>query len=74
MNIGKIDNKIKELNSIRAVQKKYLKENEKKYRNKEISDESFNKHKHKIELKIEKIRQQIHKLEEESFHLKHKGK
>lgn len=74
MNREKTERKIKDLNAIRAMQKKYLKENEEKYNKKEISDEKYNKHKHKIESKIEKIKHQIRELEEEIGHLKHEEK
>ena len=67
----KIECKIKDLNAIRAIQKKYLREIEKKYHRKEITDTHFIKQKQKIESKIEKIMHQIRHFEEEIGHLKH---
>ena len=74
MSREKIESKIKDLNSMRAIQKKYLKENEKRHDNNEISDAIYNKHKNKIELKLEKIRKQILKLEDEARQIGHDQK
>ena len=71
MNQYKMENKIKDLNSKRAMQKKYLREIEKKYHQKEISESHFIKHKQKIESKIEKIIHQIRHFEVEMGHIKH---
>jgi len=71
MNREKIESKIKELNSIRAIQQKHLREIEEKHHNKEISDIKFDKHKDKIDSKIDKIKHQIRELEEEAERLKH---
>ena len=71
MNREKIESKIKELNSMRAMQQKYLREIEEKHQNKEISDIKFEKHKNKLDSKIEKIKHQIRDLEEEAERLKH---
>ena len=71
MNREKIESKIKELNSIRAMQQKHLREIEEKHHNKEISNIKFDKHKDKIDSKIDKIKHQIRELEEEAEHLKH---
>ena len=71
MNREKIESKIKELNSLRAMQQKHLREIEEKHHNKEISDIKFDKYKDKIDSKIDKIKHQIRELEEEVEHLKH---
>ena len=61
---GKIENKIKELNSFRARYQRDFKEIEKKYKDKIISEKDYENHKHKYELKMEKIRFKIRQLEE----------
>ena len=69
MDREKIENKIKELNSFRARYQRDFKEIEKKYNDKNISENDYGKHKRKHELKMEKIRDKIRQLEEkfESF-------
>jgi len=65
MNMEKIENEIKKLNSIRSIFQRDLKEIEKRYKNREISDKTFDKHKRKYMSKIEKVKEKIRKLEEE---------
>ena len=65
MDKGKIESEIKELNSFRAIHHRDFKEIEKRYGRKEISDKSFEKHKRKYDLKLEKIKKKIRKLEED---------
>ena len=60
----KIEYKIKDLNAIRAMYHRDLEEFEKKYKEKEISKEKFEKHKINYDKKREKIRKKIHSLEE----------
>ena len=60
----KIENKIKDLNEIRAMYHKDFVEFEDKYKEKEISKEELEKHKINYEQKREKIRNKIHSLEE----------
>ena len=61
---GKIESKIKELNSLRARYKRDFKEIEEKYKDKIITEKDYENHKHKHELKMEKIRIKIRELEE----------
>ena len=63
MDRGKIENKIKELNSFRARYHRDFKEIEVKYNDKDISEKDYEKHKRKHELKMEKIRVKIRQLE-----------
>jgi len=60
----KIEDKIKDLNEMRAVYHRNLEEFEKKYKENEISKEELEKHKINYENKKEKIRIKIHRLEE----------
>lgn len=64
MDHEKTERKIKELNAIRAMKKKYLKEIEEKHQNKEISEKKYINQKQKMESKIEKIIHKIRDLEE----------
>jgi archaellum component FlaC len=64
MDREKIENKIKELNSFRAMCQKDFKEIERRYKDRIISEKNYEKYKHKYESKIEKIREKIRKLEE----------
>ena len=64
MDREKIENKIKELNSLRARYQRDFKEIERKYNDKNMSEKDYEKHKRKHELKIEKIRIKIRQLEE----------
>jgi hypothetical protein len=66
MNKEKIEKQIKELNAIRAMHHRDLKEIEKRYNRKEISDKTFEKYNQKYDLRIEKIKIKIRKLEEKS--------
>ena len=63
MNKNKIESDIKELNAIRAMYKRDFNEIEKKYHVKKISDKTYNKQKHKFNIKIEKIKNKIRDLE-----------
>ena len=63
MNKEKIEDKIKELNAVRAMYHRDFEEYEKKYDNHKISIEEFEKHKRKYEKQREGIREKIHKLE-----------
>lgn len=65
MNMEKIESEIKKLNSIRSIYQRDLKEIEKRYKNREISDKTFDKQKRKYMSKIEKVKEKIRKLEEE---------
>ena len=65
MNKEKIESEIKKLNSIRSIYQRDLKEIEKRYNKKEISEKTFDKKKRKYMSKIEKIKEKIRKLEEE---------
>jgi chromosome segregation ATPase len=60
----KIEDKIKDLNEMRAVYHRDLEEFERRYKEKEISKEELEKHKINYEEKREKIRNKIHSLEE----------
>jgi len=60
----KIEDKIKDLNEMRAVYHRNLEEFEKKYKENEISKEELEKHKINYENKKQKIRIKIHRLEE----------
>ncbi len=60
----KIEDKIKDLNSMRAMYHRDFEEFEKKYNEKEIPKEQLEKHKIIYEKKREKIRIKIHRLEE----------
>jgi hypothetical protein len=60
----KIEDAISDLNAIRAVYHRELKEFEKQYKNKKISKEEFDKHKENFEGKRQKIREKIQNLEE----------
>ena len=60
----KIEDEIKNLNAIRAMYHRDLEEFEKKYKDKEISKEDFEKHRINYDKKREKIRKKIHILEE----------
>ncbi len=66
----KIMNEIKDLNSIRAVYHRELEEIEQQYREKKISKEKLEKHKDNYNKRKEKIRDKIHKLEEQLEKLK----
>jgi hypothetical protein len=61
-----IENKIKELNAIRAMFHRDFIEIERRFNKKEISDRIFEKHKRKYDSKIEKIKDKIRKLEEKN--------
>jgi hypothetical protein len=65
MSKEKIESEIKKLNSIRSIFQRDLKEIEKRYKNNEISDKTFDKYKRKYMSKIEKVKNKIRKLEEE---------
>jgi hypothetical protein len=67
-----IEDKIKDLNEMRAVYHRDLEEFEKKYKEKEISNEEFEKHKINYEKKKEKIRNKVHKLEEKLKKIRNK--
>ena len=67
---GKIEDKINDLNSIRAVYHRELDEYEKQYKKQEISKEEFEKHKRRYEKKREKIRHKIHTYEEKLQQIK----
>ena len=60
----KIEDKIKDLNEMRAVYHRNLEEFEKKYKENEISKEELEKHKINYENKKQKIRIKINRLEE----------
>ena len=60
----KIEDKIKDLNEMRAVYHRDLERFEKKYDENEISKEELEKHKINYENKKQKIRIKIHRLEE----------
>ena len=60
----KIEDKINDLNQMRAVYHRNLEEFEKKYKENEISKEELEKHKINYENKKQKIRIKIHRLEE----------
>jgi hypothetical protein len=60
----KIENKIKELNSIRARYQRDFKEIEEKYKDEIIFEKEYENRKHKHKLKMEKIRIKIRHLEE----------
>lgn len=60
----KIEDKIKDLNEMRAVYHRDLEEFEKQHKENEISEEELEKHKINYENKKEKIRIKIHRLEE----------
>jgi uncharacterized protein YPO0396 len=60
----KIENKIKDLNEMRAVYHRNLEEFEKQYKENEMSKEELDKHNIKYEKKREKIRKKIHTLNE----------
>ena len=60
----KIENKIKDLNQMRAVYHRDLEGFEKKYKENEISKEELEKHKINYENKKQKIRIKINRLEE----------
>ncbi|MBN2603635.1 MAG: hypothetical protein JXA91_05855 [Candidatus Thermoplasmatota archaeon] len=70
MKMEKIDSKIKDLNAIRAMHQRDFEDVEKEHREKKMSDKDFEKHKRKHELKMEKIKLKIRKLEEEIALLK----
>ena len=63
MNKEKIEDKIKELNAVRAMYHRDFEEYEKKYDKHKISTKEFEKHKRKYEKQREDIREKIHKLE-----------
>jgi hypothetical protein len=67
----KIEDKIKDLNSIRPTYQRYLIENEKKHLEKKITDEVLEKHKKTYEKRIEKIK--ILKLERKINQLETRG-
>lgn len=66
----KIEDKIKDLNEIRAVYHRDLEEFERQYEEQEISKKKFEKHKINYEKKREKIRKEIHILEEKLEQMK----
>jgi len=66
----KIDDKIKDLNSIRAMYHRDFKENEIKHLEKKITDKAFEKHKKVYEKHVEKIKIKILKLERKIGQLK----
>jgi chromosome segregation ATPase len=68
--VNKIENKIKDLNEIRAIYHRDLEEFERQYNEKEISTKQFEKHKIDYDKKREKIRKEIHILEEKLEQLK----
>ena len=61
-----IENKIKELNAIRAMFHRDFIEIERRFNKKEISDRIFEKHKRKYDSKIGKIKEKIRKFEEKN--------
>jgi hypothetical protein len=60
----KIEDKIKDLNEMRAVYHRDLERFEKQYKENEISKEELENHKIIYEEKQEKVRIKIHRLEE----------
>ena len=60
----KIEDKINDLNAIRARYHRDLEAFERKYKEEEISKEELEKHKNNYEKKREKIREKIHSLKE----------
>ncbi len=60
----KLEEKIKELNEIRAMYHRRFKDIEEKWKDGEISEDTYNKHKEKYEKQKEKIKNKIHILEE----------
>jgi chromosome segregation ATPase len=68
--VNKIENKIKDLNEIRAIYHRNLEEFERQYNEKKISTKHFEKHKIDYDKKREKIRKEIHILEEKLEQLK----
>jgi len=71
-NKGKIEDKIKDLNEIRAIYHRDLEGFENKYKEKEISKEKFEKNRINYEKKREKIRKKINKLERKLEQLRKK--
>ena len=71
--VNKIENKIKDLNSMRATYRRDLEEFEKQYEDNEISKEDLEKHKIIYEKKREKIRNKIHVMEEKLEQLRKKN-
>lgn len=66
MNKEKSEKEIKQLNAIRAMHYRDFKEIEKRHDKKEISDKIYEKQKRKYEIRIEKIKEKIRKLEEKN--------
>jgi hypothetical protein len=63
MNKKKIEDKIKDLNEIRAIYNRNFEEFEQQYYEKKISKEDFEKHNQKYKKQHEKIRKKIQALE-----------
>lgn len=68
MSKDRIDSEIKALNHDRALLKKKMAELESRYKENDISEKDFQKHKEKIDAKCEKIRKKLHELEIELHH------
>ena len=62
------DSEIKTLNHERAVLKKKMAELETRYKTKELSEKEYTKYKEKLDVKCQKIREKLHKLEAEMHH------
>jgi hypothetical protein len=62
MTRDKIEEKIKELNAIRAVYRREFEEYERQYEAHEITKEKLEKHRHHFEKEKEKIRDKINGL------------
>ena len=61
---SKIEDKIKDLNEIRAIYHRDFDEIEQQFYEKKLSNKQYDKHKIHFEKKKEKLRKEIHKLEE----------
>ena len=72
MNREKIQNKIKELNSLRARCQHDFNEIKKKHDHHEISDKEFQKHENRFHKHYEKLHSKIHDLEHKLNEMKEK--